>query len=340
MSVIVRNSDIVPYVCTDSGVCERDQSNQSTLSLHACRAGCQPDGVADVYWEKANEFAQHVIDNQRHKPDSGFASSCFVCANFFVREREDPLQVDILCAVEEGIPDVYYFQCFRANDIEDPFRSFHVDISRPGHVHVESENFFTVTTYNAAEDNFAAEHFFFVLDFIALGFCIGHDSLTMNLKDEWKTKRRARRGNRRFNLELDSLWLLLGRGYTYYENRGYREDVARSKRCIKMQALHEVGNIVFVGSTTVLQLARQLFAAESEEATMDIVVAYFLESTEEVNAETIGYAMSNFRKCLAALYETDAYKAFFAERYYTKTIDDVTVQNMRHMVFYQDVTFL
>ena len=338
MSVFVRNTDIDPFVCTSSGSCEKDEDEQSTLSLHACRTGCQPDRVADTYWETANAFAQHAMDAQRPKPRSGFETACFMCANFFVRGREDPLQVDVFCGVEQGAPDVYYFQCFRANEFQNPFRSFHVDISRPGHVHVVSENFFTVTTYNAEEDKFAAEHFFFVLDFIAIGFCTEHDSLKMDLKDEWKTKRRARHGDYWFDFELESLWVLLGRGYTYYENRGYREDVAKSKRCIKMQALRELGNIPFVGATTVQQLAQRLFAAASGEATMDVLFAHFSD-TREVNRETVHNVMREFKKCLAALYATDAYKSFFEERFYTKTIDDVTVETMRHMAFYEHVTF-
>lgn len=323
-----KNASIEPYTCQADGECVNDADGTSTLTKHACQAGCQPNEIASHYWKIASLFVEHAIQTQEPSNVDGIQSYTHFDANFFVRNHEDPLELNVFCGIEKGKQNVYYFHFYRVEE-KDPLRSFEVDVSVPGYVHVVSENFFTCTSYNARKDKFAVEHFFFLLDFVAIGFCQEKDKLKIDLKDEWRTKRKATSEVLSYEVDLESFWILLGRGYTYG---------VRSKRCIKAQALATVGTLQCTETKTVLDVARLLFEAKTSDETMHVLATLF--SVEEpLNKKTGRLLMHHFDACIKRIHASPEFKAYDTERYYTKCIDCVNVDAMRHMVFYDEVEY-
>jgi hypothetical protein len=318
------------YECEPVGECLEDPTNSTHLSKYACERGCEADETASAYWTNARDFVHNVLTALVPAEGLGFKRYTQCLTDFYVKESPDVLHLHMFVSELLEEPQKYMFQFFRRGE-DEPLRSFYVDVSKPNTVMVTSENFFVLTQYDAFRDKVGADHYFFIMDFVALGFCKKHDVLEMRLSDEWATTKRMTDGDTVVKVTFDSFWILLGRGFTYYENRGYREYEGNPFK-VKEYVLKNIGTLQ-CGKGTVLNVAKDLFAAK--KSTNDFTVQFLKHFG---NAGTnLPFAVASFKHFCTSLKTTKMFETFRKQKQYYKNVRDVTRETIRHLVFYARV---
>ena len=329
------------FTCESNGTCVPDANG--TLSEYACSRGCESDEEALAYWDMASEVVDAMLDNMtpttvKKKSKKGFTNHGIYEITFRTKKATDPpVTLRMFAATLSTNDHTFALQFFRSGNKEETLRSFCVDLSTPGKVHLESENYFVHTAYDVAKDKVAADNYLYLADFIALGFCKQGDALTIALSDEWATKKTVFDGKERFPVHLKSYWLLLGRGYTYYENRGYIEYAEKNSFRIKEDVVKRMGEFPCNDDYTLAEAAAQLVGAGDDERAFSAAFVRVFANTDEVNVRTVDIA---YREYNAFRYELEAhpiYATYAQQKRYVKSVARVEVGTIRHLVYFRDV---
>ena len=332
-----------PFTCYDDGVCRKDP--HGLLSEYACKRGCQSDEEARDYWLHARAVVQTTIASMVHVPSrkassDGFNTYTTKTLAFTAKNvrNVEPIPLVMFVATLARNPRVYYFQFFRPGE-EGTLRSFHVDVATPGCVILTSEQFFVATAYKAREDVVVADNYFFLADFIALGFCNDGDALELSLSDEWSTTRTVGNAPHALPVTLQSFWILLGRGYTYYENRGYVEYSLKNPFRIKEDVVHRLGTLACAGDETVADVAVRFLGAHDDASFTRVFVSVFA-NTHAITPQTLRLASIEFTDFCMWLEHTPEYEEYSKQKQYVKSVRLCTPETIRHLVFYTRVTLL